>query len=184
MKHTIDGGRVPVYTLSAECSHTHWHIIIIIPWILCCTTCHPENNIMFVLNYHKFNKYLINNKTMCDGCFRIAFTVVWLVSIPCFWVSCINQSFDESILTVNYTLKCWDSSMKICGAVIWHTMDQKSGLSSFLTWDVRDSKGFHHQSSHWSLVFMQDQGEKKEYDSWIIAVHKRCLKPWSVSSTE
>lgn len=45
-------------------------------------------------------------------------------------------------------------------------------------------KGFHHQSLRWSLQIHVKPTEKTECDIRIIAVHKQCLKAWSVSSTK
>lgn len=72
-------------------------------------------------------------------------------------------------------------------AVIWHSTAQNiqiSGLSSFLTWVVKSARRVFITNHHTDLFAFTQNQQKKEYDSWIIAVHKRCLKPWSVSSTE
>lgn len=45
-------------------------------------------------------------------------------------------------------------------------------------------KGFSSPITTLISLHSRKTNRKKEYDSWIIAVHKRCLKAWSVSSTK
>ena len=76
--------------------------------------------------------------------------------------------------------------VRLCCALALHGPENsnKWPLGFFSLESSKVPKGFSSPITTLISLHSRKTNRKKEYDSWIIAVHKRCLKAWSVSSTK